>query len=191
MSEIGNMMNHLFVEVSQLVDASKTYQAAGGGGIFSPNPGLIVWTWLVFFLLLLVLYKFAWKPILRSLDERENKIRKSIEDASRIEKEVEEISKKNQEILDHAKLEAQKIVEDGRKQGERFREKIKMQAETEAQELAEKARLSINEAKREAILSIKKEAVHLSIEIASKLVQENLDNDKNRKLANQYLESIK
>ncbi len=190
MSEIGNMINHLFVEVSHLVDASKTYQAAGGG-IFSPNPGLIVWTWLVFFLLLLVLYKFAWKPILKSLDERENKIRKSVEDASRIEKEVEEISKKNQEILDHAKLEAQKIVEDGRKQGERFREKIKMQAETEAQELAEKARLSINEAKREAILSIKKEAVHLSIEIASKLVQENLDNDKNRKLADQYLKSIK
>lgn len=180
----------LLSSVSAAVKSSPVYQAAGGG-IFSPNPGLVLWTWLVFFILLLVLYKFAWKPILHALDERESKIQKSLEEASRIEREVEEISKKNEEVLTQARLEAQKIVNDGRHQGERLKEKIKMQAEREAHEMVEKARMSIGEAKREAILSIRQEAVHLSIEIASKLISENLDDEKNKKLANDFLGKLK
>lgn len=175
--------------IGELMESVPILKAAAGG-LFSPNPGLVVWTWLVFFIMLIVLYKFAWKPILSALDEREEKIRKSIEDADRVEQEVKQIAEKNAELLGKAKDDVQRILAESRKEGERLREKIKKQAELEASELVEKAKLSINESRREAISGLKAEAAKLSIEIASKLVQENLDNDKNKKLANEYLNSL-
>lgn len=181
-------LDSYFQQVEKLVETTSINKAAGG--LFSPDPGLVIWTWLVFFVMLAILYRFAWKPILKSLDDRENRISKSLETASDIEKKMEEISKKNEEILLDAKKEAQKIIENSRIEADKIGIKIKQQADREALEIIEKTKLAIKEAERNAINYLKKETVFLSIEIASKLIDENLDNQKNKTLSEKQVSTL-
>ena len=93
--------------------ATVVHEAAapsGGSALFSLNPGMIIWTWIVFGTLALLLYKFAWKPILNGLTAREKKIKESLENAERIKQELESISRKQAEILSQAQAEGAPLV---------------------------------------------------------------------------------
>ncbi len=161
-----------------------------GNPFFAVDPGLTIWTWLVFFAVLLVLYKFAWRPILQNLDEREKKIKKSIDEADKISKELDETLTKKKEIIQQANLEAKKIIDNSKENAEKLRAELEKKARDEANAIIDKAQKKIVAETQKALSDLRQESVNLSLEIASKVMQENLNNDKNTELAKKYLQEV-
>src|SRR3989338_6981850 len=115
----------------------------GGSPLFSPDVGMVILTWVTFFLLLAVLYKFAWKPILNALDKREEFIRRSIEEADRIKDELAKIYQTRQLIVQEAEREGKDLVAASRKAAVEAAKVIEGRARDEAQILLENAKREI------------------------------------------------
>ena len=117
--------------------------AAGGEG---PVPGaMVIWTWVLFVLLALVLYKFAFKPILQGLDEREAKIRKGVEDAEEARQKLEQIEARRESIIEEAEERAKTLIEDGRTAAKEAARVIEDKAKEEAKIMLENARREIRD----------------------------------------------
>lgn len=138
--------------------------------LLNPDPGTIFWTAATFILLLVVLRKMAWKPILQTLAEREKRIQEALQKADAAQKESEETMVKQKEIIEAAKREAQELLSKSRKTAEATKEEILQKANSEAENLLERAKKEINLEREKAVEEIKKQAADLSIMIASKLV---------------------
>jgi F-type H+-transporting ATPase subunit b len=159
-----------------------------GMELLSPAYGTIFWTTITFLLLMFILKKMAWKPILTALDEREKKIREALEKADLARKETEEALAKNQGILDQAKREAQEILSKSRKTAEATKQEIVEKAEEEAAHLVEKARKEIGLERDKAIEELKKQTTDLSIQIASKLIRRSLSAEDHKDLISESLD---
>ena len=107
------------------------------------EPGLLIWTIITFIVLLVVLRKVAWKPLLTALEQREDTIRNSLEEAQQARREAEQILAENQRILAEATRESVRIIEQGRVEAERLRTSITEQTQIEARRLIDDARLRI------------------------------------------------
>lgn len=164
--------------------------AGGGLGPFNINEGLIFWTLLVFGLLLLLLWRFAWPTILRSVEERERRIQHQLEEAARANAEAARLLEEHKKAMAAAKAEAQEIVTKAKAVGQKEREALLAKAREEYEQLLTRARREINDEKQKAILALRQEAVELSIAAASKLVQANLDSEANRRLVLEYLAGL-
>lgn len=164
--------------------------ASEGNPFFTIDPGIVLWVWIVFFVTLLILYLFAWKPILKVLDQREDRISKSLDNAKRIEEELRQTEEKVKQMILAAEKDAARSIEAARKEADELRDSIESQARKEAADLLSKAREAIISERNEAIASLRKEAGNLSVAIAEKILQENIDEQKNLKLAEKYLEKI-
>jgi len=138
--------------------------------LLSPAHGTLFWTAITFLLLAFTLKKMAWKPILEALDERENRIRESLEKADSARKETEEAILKNQAVMEEAKKEAQELLGKSRKTAEATKEEIIQKAETEARKLLEKAKKEISLEREKAVDEIRAQTAEISILIASKLI---------------------
>lgn len=158
--------------------------------INGPEVQMMVFTWAVFFILLGILYKFAWKPILALLDSREESIRKSVENAERIKTEMEAINQRSQEILGKAQLEAKIILDESRKAAQEAARTIEQKAKNESQIILDNAQREIKNASERAQAELKKQSVDLAIKLASKIMEENLDNEKNQKLIEKAINQI-
>jgi F-type H+-transporting ATPase subunit b len=158
--------------------------------LLSPKLGLIFWTFIVFIILLWILKRFAWKPILETLDERENRIRAALEDAERSRQEAQETLNKYQQLLDEAKKEAQEILAKSRKTAEATRDEIVQKAQAEANHLIERARKEIDLEREKAIDELRREAVELSLMIASRLIGKSLSPDDHSRLIAESLEQL-
>ncbi len=158
--------------------------------LLSIEPGMVIWTWVVFFMLLALLTKFAWKPILKSLKEREEKIDRSLKDADRLKKESEKITEKNQILLKEAKKEAEEIINKSKKNAEKIANEIKEKAKIQVDQMIKEAKFSIKAEKNEVKNYIKSESVQLGLKVASKLLGEKIDQNADAKLAEKYLEEI-
>ena len=155
------------------------------------DPGLFVWTIITFLILLGLLSKFAWKPLLHALEKRENEIARSLKDAEKARKELDRLTSEGDEIIAKARSEAQAIVGEGKKAADQLKESTLSKAkETAAANLSD-AKEQIKMEKEKAIGEIKGEVVGLSLSIAEKLVKKNLNEEDNKSLINESLKNIK
>ncbi len=159
-------------------------------GFLAPDVTLVILTWLSFFALLVALSKIAWKPILEGLEKREEDIRQSLENADRLKNELEQIDKKRNAVLRQADEDSKRIIEDGRKAAIEAGHSIKHKAKEEAQIFVENAQRQISEETNTAYAQLKSDSAEIAVKLASKLIEENLDEEKNRKLIDKIIEQM-
>jgi F-type H+-transporting ATPase subunit b len=158
--------------------------------MLEPNPGLIIWTIVTFVLLLIVLRKFAWKPLLTALHDRESSIRGTLEHAENAKAEAERILEENRKQLAKAGEEAQKILAEGRALGDRLRSEIVEQANQASRRMVDQARLEIERDKESAIAQLRGEVAALAIQAAEKILNETLDAQKHRALIDDSISKL-
>lgn len=161
--------------------------SAAEGSLFSVDLGLSIWTIVVFLIVLGVLSKFAWGPIMGAIEARENGIRGSIDEATRMRTEAQALLEEHRKQVAEARREAQDIVTASRDAGERVRQDIEAKAREESDRMLERARKEIERERDQAIESLRKESVELALGAASRLLQQKLDGDADRKLVEGYL----
>jgi len=149
---------------------------------FAGNVGNAIWTLVIFVIVVVVLGKFAWGPVLSLLQQREQFIHKSLSDAKRDREEAEARLRDYAAKLQTAQAEAVKIIEDARRDAERLREELRTKAKSEAETLLKNAERQIELQTTRAVQQIRQEAVDLSVTIASKLLQRNISKEDNEKL---------
>ena len=155
------------------------------------DPGLYIWTILTFLLLFFLLTKFAWKPLLKALAEREEKIRSSLEKADEAQQKLERLGAEGEEIIGKARAEAQSIVSDGKKASEKVRGEIETKAKEKANTIVTQAEKQITAEKEKAISDIRSEVAALSIRIAEKIIRKNLSQKDNMALINESLDKAR
>jgi len=157
---------------------------------FAGNVGNAVWTLVIFVLVVILLGKFAWGPVLGLLKQREDFIHKSLSDAKHDRDEAEARLKEYAVKLQSAQREAIGIVEDARRDAERLREELRERAKAEADTMIKNAERQVQLETSRALQQIRKEAVDLSVTIASKLLQRNISKDDNQKLIDEALSQM-
>lgn len=158
--------------------------------LVQPDPGLFIWTILTFLVLLGLLAKFAWRPLLQALDSRQEAIRKSLDDAQQAKQELERLQRESAQIIREARVEAESIVSRSRSDAERLKEEIKQTARAEAGTILQNAERQIGLETQRALQQIRHEAVDLSVMIASKLIQRNLSKEDNKKLIDEAIRQV-
>lgn len=146
--------------------------------LVTPGLGLIFWQTVVFLLVLLVLGKFVWPPILKALKEREENISNSISQAEKAREEMANLTASNEKLLHEARMQRDLMLKEAQKQAADIVNEAKGKATEEANKLIEKAKDSIQGEKRAAIADIKNQAATLSLEIAEKLLRRELSDKK-------------
>lgn len=150
--------------------------------LVQPDPGLYIWTIVTFLVLMGLLAKFAWRPLLEALEERRESIRKSLDDARQAKVELERLQAESTKILAQARAEAEAIMSRTRSDADRFREELKQKARDEASTLVKNAERQIELETSRAVQQIRQEAVEISVAIASKLLQRNVTKEDNARL---------
>jgi F-type H+-transporting ATPase subunit b len=157
----------------------------------SPAIGTIFWTVLIFSIFFLVLTKFAWKPILSAVKQRDEMIRGSLSSAEKARKEMLKLQSDNEAILRKAREEREGILKEARDIRDKLIAEAKGRATEEAEKLVEKARAGIQREKTKALADIREQVANLSVEIASKLIGEKLKTTgEQEKLINNYLNEV-
>ena len=146
-----------------------------------PDYGLLFWTGLVFCLLLLLLAKFAWKPILNAVNEREQKIHESLELAVKIKAEMQLLQAENEKILKEARAQRDAMMKDAKETAVQMVEDAKNKAKLEANKIVESAKASIAMEKAAAIVDLKNQLAGFSLDIAEKIVRGDLSTDSKQK----------
>ncbi len=160
-------------------------------GLLKVDPGLLLWTIITFVVLVLILWKAAWKPIVEALDARSEKIRGDIEAAEKSRLEAEKLFEEHRQMMDKAKDEAQQVITEGKNDAEKLKNSIVEKANQEAKDMVERARKEITLAKEKALSEIQSEVVTLSTEIASKVIAKNLKPDDQKALVEEALEKLR
>ncbi|HHU99457.1 MAG TPA: F0F1 ATP synthase subunit B [Bacteroidales bacterium] len=157
----------------------------------SPAIGTIFWTTLIFLLLLVLLWKFAWGPIMKAVKTREDMIKNSLESAEKAREEMKVLQADNEMILQKAREERDKILRDARVAYDRMMAEAREKGQSESDALVRRARELIEREKVTAIAEVKKEVARLAIEVASKVVGETLKSDaEQQKLIERYINEI-
>ncbi|KFA91182.1 F0F1 ATP synthase subunit B [Archangium violaceum] len=154
------------------------------------RPGLIFWTLVTFITVAIVLRAKAWGPILSLVEEREKQIASSIEAAKRERAEAEKLLAEQKTAIAEARRDAQEMLRRNQQEVEKFREELMAKSRKEAEEFKASATREIEEQKSKAIAEVKAMAVDLSMEVASKLLNERLDDSKHRALAEQFVQGL-
>ena len=154
------------------------------------DPGLFIWTIVTFLVLLGLLAKFAWGPLLKALDERQEMIRKSLHDADQATQDLKRLHQESAQIIAAARADAQSIVAKSRVAAETVREDLKQKAKEEAEALVRGAQRQIQLETARAVQQIRHEVVDLSLAVASKLIKKNLTQEDNDALIQDSLTQI-
>jgi F-type H+-transporting ATPase subunit b len=164
--------------------------AAGGGGLMSPNTGLMFWTLLIFAILFFILKRFAFPGIIGAVEARERSLEEAIAAAKQDREEAARLLAEHRAALDASRGEAQKLIADARVAAERVRADLVEQAHAEQASMLARARQEIESQKVLAIADLRREAVDLAIAGAGKVIQKNLDQASNRQLVESFLASV-
>jgi len=167
-----------------------TFASEGGGSIVDVNPGVIFWTVVTFVILIFVLKKVAWKPILAALDQRENSIRESLEKAEKAKEEAEKILLENQEKLAKADEESKKLVHKSREYAEGLKEQMLKESKEQAQKIVNDATLEIERQRETAFEELKSQVAEIAVQAAEKILKENLNKETQKKIADIYINEI-
>lgn len=157
---------------------------------FRINPGLMIWTLIVFGILAIVLWKYLYPTILKATVDREARIRKDLDDAERLRAESAAALEEQRQLLASARGEATAIVAEARQAADRERAAAVEKTRQEQEELLHRARREIVAERERAIADIRREAVDLAISAAGKVVSQRLDSAADRKIVEDYIESI-
>ena len=158
--------------------------------LVQPDPGLFFWTIAVFLILLFLLRKFAWGPLLAALEERQAGIRKSLDDADKARRELADVQTKASALIGKARMEADAILSEARADGVRIRQELRDLAQKEAEAITRNAQQQIQLERDRAVAELRQEAVDLSVLIASKLVRRNLTREDNAALIEDALQQV-
>ncbi|HET6245718.1 MAG: F0F1 ATP synthase subunit B [Bacteroidetes bacterium] len=159
--------------------------------LVTPGIGLIFWSTLAFLIVLFLLGKFAWKPILGTIKEREDAIENALMAAEMAQEEIEKLKTFNENILREAKAERDNILKAGREAKDIIIAEAKDKAQIEANKIIAQAKETIENQKMSAIVDLKNQVAKLSIEIAEKILREQLsDNEKQKALVNGMIDEI-
>jgi len=161
-----------------------------GNPLVQPDPGLFIWTILTFLVLLGLLAKFAWRPLLQALESRQESIRQSLDDARQAKQDLERLHQESAQIIRQARVEADGIITRSRADAERLREEMKQKARAEADTIVKSAERQIQLETTRALQQIRTEAVDLSVMIASKIIQRNLSKEDNERLIDEALRQV-
>lgn len=153
--------------------------------------GLFIWQSFIFIGLVLLLRKFAWKPILESINERETSISNALSEAEQARKEMAAIKDDNQRVLKEARAEREALLKEARQTGAQLVDQAKEDAKQEAQKIMAQAQDAIKSEKQAAINDLKAQVASISVEIAEKMVHNELENkDKQLALVDKLLENV-
>ena len=155
------------------------------------DPGLFIWTKITFLLLFFVLAKYAWKPLIKMLDDREGMIRSSLDDAEKAKLELERLNKESEAITAKARSEAQAILAESKTVAEKVKEDTIAKAKEQAIKISDDAQKQIQVEKDKAITDIKQEVVNLTLSVAEKLINKNLNDADNKSLIEESLKKVK
>jgi len=154
------------------------------------DPGLFIWTILTFLVLVALLTKFAWKPLMQMLEVRQEAIKKSLADAETAKRELERLQEESAQIIRKAHVEAESIVSKSWSDAERLREEMKQKAKAEADAIVKESQRQIEIETGRALRQIRNEVADLSIAIASKVIQRNVSKEDNDRLIQDTLQQI-
>ena len=150
--------------------------------------GLFFWQLLIFIFLVLLLKKFAWKPILDAVNERESSIKDAMSEADKARNEMAAIQESNQKVLKEARAEREALLKDARNTGAEIVAQAKTDAKTEANKIISQAQEAIQNEKRAAVSELKNQVAQISLEIAEKVIDTELANkDKQAQLVDKLL----
>lgn len=154
----------------------------------SLNTGDIVFQLLMFLILLALLKKYAWGPLMGIMQAREEHIANEIEEAEKSRAEAKKLLEEQRSLLKEARTEAQSLIDNAKKQGEVQREEIISLARQEAERVKESAKLEIEQEKEKAVSEIREQVATLSVLIASKIIEKELSVEDQEKLINEYIQ---
>lgn len=160
--------------------------------LVTPGLGLIFWSVLTFLFLLFILRKFAWKPILDAVSEREEGIRNALLSAENAKKEMQNLKSDNEKLLADARLERDAMMKEAREIKEKMIADAKTEAQVAGQKMIEQAKAAINSEKNAAMAELKAQVSTLSLDIAEKLLKDELSNkEAQTKLVEKMLGDVK
>lgn len=149
--------------------------------LISPDFGLIFWQALIFLVVLFVLGKFAWKPIINGLNEREHTIEEALLSAEKAKNEMSQLKAENEKLLAEARRERDSILKEASAAASQLREEARDQAAQDGKRIIEDAKAAIETEKKAALADVKQQVGLLSLEIAEKILREKLSDDKAQK----------
>jgi len=158
--------------------------------LVQPDPGLYVWTIVTFLILLALLARFAWRPLLDALEQRQNVIRASLDEARQAKEELQRLHAESARILDEARNQAAGIIASTRADAARFGDELKQKARTDAEGLVKSAQREIDTQTLRAIDTIRREAVDLSVAVASKILRRDLTPADNERLVDDTIREL-
>ena len=158
--------------------------------LVQPDPGLFIWTIFTFLVLLALLSKFAWRPLLQALETRQEMIKKSLDDAEQAKTELQQVQEESNRIVAKARVDADAIITASRADAAKLQEELRAKARTEADGIIKNAERQIQQQTDQSLAQIRGEAVDLSLMIASKLIQRNLSKEDNDTLIEDALKQI-
>lgn len=149
--------------------------------LLTPSIGLIFWMTISFIVLLIILGKYAWKPILKALENRENSIQKSLDEAKNAREAMAKLTSQNEQILKEARMEREAILKEAREIKDKIINDAKDAATAESNKIIQSAKETINAERISAINQIKSEVADLSVNIAKKVLQKELSSPEEQK----------
>jgi len=158
--------------------------------LVQPDPGLFIWTIVTFLVLLTLLAKFAWKPLLQALENRQQMIRKSLEDAEHAKRELEQVQKNSELIISQARDEASSIITRSRIDATKLKEELSQKAHNEAEMIVKNAERQIQQETNRALSKVRQEAADISVMLASKLIRRNLTKEDNETLIKDAIKQL-
>jgi F-type H+-transporting ATPase subunit b len=173
--------------------APHTPHVACGGthrAMMDVSPTLMLWTWVSFLIMTAILYKVAWKPILKTLDQREAKIRRALEDAAKARTAVAEAEANRNRLLAEATADARQVLDQARHAAGEAARVIEQRARAESQALGAHAHREIAAATVRAREALRRESADLAVAIAGKLLDANMDTERNKALAEKLIKEL-
>lgn len=175
------------------VQASTAAEPAGGGiasELMSPNPGVIIWVWVAFVILLVLLHKFAWKPILASVAKRESKLKESLAKADEVTAMAASSEAEQRRILSETRTEASRILSEQRDFAAKFRTQAEAEAKSSAERIVEQAKTEIDAAAQQAGDRLKRDAAELSVGVAEKILRHKLEGSESADFAERLVSEV-
>lgn len=160
--------------------------------LLTPGSGLIIWQAIIFLLLFVLLSKFAWKPIIGSLKEREESIQNALDTADKARAEMAKLTADNESLLKQAREERDKMLKEAREIANRLKDEAQSDAKKAADKIITDARAAINVEKEAALRDVRTQVAMFSLEVAEKLMKKNLSSDKEQKgLIESFIKDLK
>ena len=175
--------------MSLFVTAALMQEPAARGPL-SVEPGLMIWTVVVFVALLVILRKFAWPAVLGAVEARERALEEQLAEAERNRREAAELLARHEKLLAEGKASAHALLAEARAAAEKERALAMEKTRQEQEELLERARRDIQLERERAVVELRREAVDLSLAAASKLIDERLNSENDRRIVQEYLSSL-